>query len=91
MNKTPIVAIDFDNTITLDVALWQDIIGRFQAHHWTPIVVTARRHTLENAKEIQKTIGFLPILFTDMKPKRQYAKEKGYSVDVWIDDQPERI
>jgi len=85
------VAIDYDATITLDPALWRDIIAHFRAHHWTPIIVTARRHTLENAKAIQNDVGFLPIIYTDMKPKRQYALDKGYSVDVWIDDQPEKI
>ena len=72
------VAIDYDATITLDVPTWRTIIATFRANHWVPIIITARRHTLENAKAIQNDVGFLPIIYTDSKPKRQYALDKGY-------------
>lgn len=88
------VALDFDDTYTLDPDLWRQIIGAFKARGWTVLIVSARRPTLENRQEIARALPphfNIPILLAYDEPKRIYTERMGFSVDVWIDDYPEGI
>jgi hypothetical protein len=38
-----------------------------------------------------KHLPNIPILLTSNQPKEQFAKDRGYEVEIWIDDQPRAI
>lgn len=86
------IAIDYDNTYTLDPDLFRDMAQRFlrRGHH--VIVVTGRSGDEPWGGEVRASIRDLcPIVFAGLSWKREAAIAEGYIVDVWIDDMPEYI
>lgn len=87
-----LIAIDFDDCLTLDAALWRDFIDAARAGDHECICVTARRYTDENIEIVDtwmRTHGIsLPVYFTSLWSKVDYMERIGRKVDVWIDDNP---
>jgi len=84
------IAIDFDDTYTLDRPMWDRFIADAQSNGHRVICVTARRDTPENRDVIQ--IPNVTTFFTSLSSKRWYVETKwNIKVDVWIDDRPEVV
>ncbi len=81
-----IVAMDFDDTYTLDPAAWDVVIRDLENAGHEVICVTCRRDTDENREKVQ--CGQLTVYFTGLRPKREFMLRRGVKVDVWIDDDP---
>lgn len=87
-----IVAIDYDNTYTLDPESWNNFILAFQSAGHTIICVTNRNNSENFVLPVMNSIGKLcPIVFAGSQWKQEAALKQGYKVDVWIDDTPAMI
>jgi len=89
LKKSIVIAIDYDDTYTLDPTFWQGFISTALTHGHKVICITARRKTLENQQELATTLpDCVEVYFSYDEPKSDYAKRNGIAVDVWIDDMP---
>jgi hypothetical protein len=80
------IAIDWDHTITAAPGLFKDFIDLAKAQGHTVIVITGR----------QSSDSVVPpwpieIVYAGSEWKKTAAKNAGYIVDIWIDDQPGHI
>ena len=89
-----LIAIDFDDTLTLDPVFWRQFILLCRSNDHRIVIVTARVKTLESQMVIQNwceenlnsvSIG---VWFTSHGSKTDYMMDRGIKVDVWIDDNP---
>lgn len=86
------IALDFDNTFTLDPNLWYCFIDDVLDRGGSVTIVTVRHpywdaHPLLD--ELQK-VGIV-VIFTDGRAKKDFCAELGLEFDVWIDDRPQTI
>lgn len=87
------IALDFDNTYTLDPEFWDDFIrNSYDSGHTVGIVTV--RHPYWDAHPL---LDFLfcefgiHVIFTDGRAKKDFCKELGVEFDVWIDDRPQTV
>ncbi len=82
------IAIDWDNTISADQAFFKHLIKNLQSAGYKPFVCTLRAPDKENVEEIRLILenSNVSIYLTDGSPKRDYMKELGIDVHLWIDD-----
>lgn len=89
-----LIAIDFDETLTRDSALWKDFIQSCKRLGHTVICITSRRDTEDNNETITNWMHShgidIPYYFTGLASKLDHAKKIGLKVDIWIDDDPRR-
>ena len=81
------ISLDFDDTYSLDPAMWDKAIDLFQKSGHQVFCVTKRFE--ENAEDIRKALR-IPIIFA-LKSKSEAVKKQGIRIDVWIDDRPKSI
>jgi len=89
-----LIAIDFDDTLTADSQLWLRFIETAKKLGHRCICITARRETEDNIESLDNWMTMhgvhLPVYFTNLRSKTEFAKERGLKVDIWIDDDPKR-
>lgn len=85
-----IIAIDFDKTFSAKPKLFRAIVTMMYHHGVQPIMVTQRceQYRAEIQEVTELTDKELPIVFASGKTKKEAAKEAGYDVDIWVDDNP---
>jgi hypothetical protein len=87
-----IIAFDYHGTFQRDVATFSAVVRQFMRAGHTCILVTGIDDGDHYAAEVRRDIGALmPIVFAAGRWKKQAAKDAGYDVDIWIDDNPEYI
>lgn len=89
-----IVSIDFDDTWTKDPEAWRAFARTMHGRGHVVIVTTNRYDLPIVAREVFETVAtssVRDVIFAGAKPKRAAARERGYEVDVWIDDRPEMV
>jgi hypothetical protein len=89
-----LIAIDFDDTLTADAALWRGFIESAKAWGHRCICITARCDTDENRETLSEWMHShgidLPVIFTGLASKVEHAERIGLNVDIWIDDDPRK-
>lgn len=83
------IAIDYDDTISLNIPMWETIIKIFNSFDFNIYVVTYRDSS--QFKDIHKIDLVKDYIYTSGKAKKQYCKDMGIDIDIWIDDCPESI
>ena len=81
------VAIDYDDTYTLDKQLWNDVIKMFIDGGHNVYCVTKRYK--EIADDIREDMK-IPIVFAT-RSKLEAVANANIRIDVWIDDKPQSI
>jgi len=90
--RSLIFGIDFDSTFTADPELFRAFVVLLKARGHIPVMVTARpeRHGMDEAPKA--LVGdLMPIIFADGGWKAEAALQRGYAIDIWIDDNPTYI
>lgn len=86
-------ALDFDDTLTADPALWRKFIADARAVGHQVFIVTARRG--EYIDEVREFLADhdikAAVFFTSLGSKLEFAKRNNLRVDIWIDDHPESL
>ncbi len=83
------VALDYDNTYTLDPPVWNGIIREFQQWGHEVRIVTFRHQLHDN---IDYMVNGLKVIYTDGVAKKFFCHHMAvWDPDVWIDDKPENI
>jgi len=86
-----IIAIDYDGTYAAAPELFNQVIELFQKAGHTVICVTGRDGGAMG-DPVRASIGQLvPCVFAGTEWKKTAAKNQGYDVDIWIDDNPAMI
>lgn len=94
------VALDYDNTYTLDPDGWRKLIRVMREFlHWDVRTVTMRSEELDPIVDkpayMDMASGgiytFLPIIYCDGKPKKEVCEQHDWVPDFWIDDKPKSI
>ena len=89
LNK--IIAIDYDDTISLNIEAWKQIISLFSSLGAIVYVVTYRNSTQFEDMNL-KIPNIKDYIFTNAIAKRTYCEKiVNIKVDIWIDDLPESI
>jgi hypothetical protein len=84
------IAIDHDGTFTEDRFLWVEFIRLARSRGHKVMCVTCRKETLENVEECD--VPGVLTYFTGGAPKAWWMQAMhGIDVNVWIDDQPQRV
>lgn len=87
-----IFGIDYHGTFARDVVGFRIIVHELVRRGHTCVLVTGIDDGDRYAAEVRRDVAdLMPIVFAAGKWKRQAAREAGYEVDVWIDDNPEYI
>ena len=81
------VAIDYDNTYTLDPVAWNKIINILLESNHKVYCVTKRYEAI--AEDIRDALD-IPIIYA-LKSKLEAVQSEGVEIDVWIDDRPHSI
>lgn len=87
-----VIAIDFDDTYTLDPAMWTffEEFARGRGHR--VILCTARADLREERLDVDAIVpSHIERVYCNGDYKRRVCKERGINVDVWIDDAPDYI
>jgi len=84
------IAIDFDDTYTLNPNVWNQIIDILLKQNNNVYCVTKRYK--DNAKDIVEAFANtnIPIIYA-VKSKLEAVSDAGIKIDVWIDDKPQSI
>jgi hypothetical protein len=89
-----LIAIDFDETLTADAALWRMFLEGAAALGHRVVCVTARRDTEDNRatlSEWMESHGIeLTTYFTGLGSKVEFMKSRGLDVKIWIEDDPRK-
>lgn len=87
------IAIDYDNTYTLDPNFWNLFIVTAKNAGHLPFIVTHReRHRDSNDQLAEVEEKLCPVFYTGGVAKRWWCLHWGPGeVHVWIDDKPEGI
>jgi len=88
------IAIDFDDTYTLDPEMWDKILVLMCRSGHEVFCITARPddHMEKVRQTIGKIVGIDNCIGTQLLAKRQYVKDHyDLTFDVWIDDTPDAI
>jgi len=89
-----VISVDFDETWTKDPEAWRTFARLFRGRGHTIIVTTNRDDIPGFSDLVRRAVGtraVKEVIFAGAKPKRRAASERGYDVDVWIDDHPEMV
>lgn len=94
-----IFGIDYDGTFSRDPKLFRAFVALLRTSGHDCVLVTGRSDDLVTpggisrwGDDVRRGVGnLMPIVFAGLRWKKQAAKEEGYAVDVWIDDNPEYI
>ena len=89
-----LIAIDFDETLTADAALWRNFARAVMQLEHRIVCVTARRDTEENRETISEWMQShgleMPVFLTGLGSKTDFMERRGLKVDIWIDDDPRK-
>lgn len=90
------ISIDFDDTYTRDMQMWNKFIHSAQSNGHTIYCVTARSAEYEDEvlgvlNSIGLLIGAKNCIFTGRQAKRPFCYASSIHIHVWIDDTPEAI
>jgi HK97 family phage prohead protease len=91
------ISLDFDQTFTAAPGLWRSFVADATGRGSRVYCITRRDDTEANRHELRLAFGDLyhelagVLLCGPDKQKRSAAQDAGISVDVWIDDSPEKI
>ena len=85
-----IIGLDYDDTYTRDPKFWNNVIDMAHERGHIVLLVTARDDTQHNRLDVYKDLfGRVDdIIFTSGHAKAKFCYDRGYSVDVWTDDNP---
>ncbi len=94
-----IFGIDFDGTFSRDPKLFHAFVAMLRASGHDCVLVTGRSDEAISpggisrwGDDVRRCVGdLMPIVFAGLRWKKHAAKDDGYAVDVWIDDNPEYI
>lgn len=91
-----IIGLDYDGTVTRDVATWLKIIQLFKAAGHTVYIVTMRypseqSHPPAQAMDQDVINAVDEVIFTSRGPKAVAMSKRGIAVNVWIDDNPQAV
>ena len=81
------VAIDYDETYTLDPTVWNKIINLLLESGHNVYCVTKRYEAI--ADDIKEALD-IPIIYA-MRSKLEAVNAAEISIDIWIDDKPQSI
>ncbi len=85
-----IVAIDYDDTLSLNLPLWRELIEVFHSYGYEVYIITYRHSTQFSDMDLQIP-HVKDYVFTGAIAKRKYCIDCGIHIDIWIDDSPETI
>ena len=91
------ISLDFDQTFTAAPGLWRSFVADATGRGSRVYCITRREDTEANRHELRLAFGDLyaelagVLLCGPDKQKRSAAQDAGISIDVWIDDSPEKI
>lgn len=92
VSRSLVVAIDYDGTFTADPQCWTAVIHCLRAAGHRVICVSARTEADGSRAELTRALpAGVPILLSEFGQKRQFARSRGWSVDIWIEDHPESV
>lgn len=88
-----LIALDFDDTVTLDPVFWNSFVTASQKAGHQVIIVTMRNSGAEAARvrRTVHTIAHGDMYFTNRLAKRPFMASLGINPCVWIDDKPEYV
>ena len=86
----PIIALDYDGTITLNVPFWVDFINRAEMAGFAVAIVTMR-YPEEKESMDHRILAHPWIITTERHAKREFCAAFGVHPAIWIDDQPNFI
>ena len=81
------LAIDYDDTYTLDPGFWKEVFASAKSRGHEIFMVTMRHHV----DSIDADIPPEDIYYTNCAAKRKYMEDRGFEMDVWIDDNPKYV
>ncbi|WP_020395615.1 hypothetical protein [Thiolinea disciformis] len=86
--ESRVVAIDFDNTITADPDFYTQLINCLRKRGCKPVVCTIREGDQEDMQKICSVLKGteIDIYTSNGQCKRDYLKQLGVKVGLWIDD-----
>lgn len=86
-----VVAIDYDNTISLNESGFINVFNAFRHMGFKIICVTYRYPNQDPWELAWLEKGGIQVYYTSRKAKRRFLFDLGIKVDIWIDDMPETI
>ena len=85
------ISFDYDGTWTTAPTMWATIVKTMKAKGHKCICITSRSRDTKDGK-LKNSIGkYMKIIYAAGTAKTEVAKKNGYSIDVWIDDNPRTI
>jgi hypothetical protein len=89
------IAIDYDQTFTLDPLFWADFIRLLKSRGHSAMIVSSRQEMDDNRQQIYWELEALdiliPIFLTSGVAKEFFCEQAKIKIDVWIDDNPGSI
>jgi hypothetical protein len=87
------LALDYDQTYTLDPSAWNEVISTMQLNGHDIRVVTVRSPEHDRTEPLIALEKIVPVFYTNGVAKRWWLSHfgGGFMPDVWIDDKPESI
>lgn len=87
------IALDFDQTYTLDPDFWNTFVWRAWDRGHDVRVVTIRDDRYDRTASITALENLIPVIYTRGVAKRWFCSHfvNDWPVHVWIDDKPETI
>lgn len=81
-----LIAIDYDETFTLDPGFWREVIALAEGRGHSCICATMRHPHEEIPSEHARL--FERVVYTGRKAKRPAVDKAGYYPSIWVDDMP---
>lgn len=82
------IALDYDDTYTLDPIAWSAFILMMRQRHHNVYLVSWRTPE-ETSPDIEKIrVELTDVIFTSRKAKFYFVEKLGINIHVWIDDNP---
>lgn len=85
-----LISLDYDATFTNDPDLWITFVKQAQERGHIVKCITMR-FPEGKASMDPRLLELVEVIFTSHKGKRQFIRNLGMYVDVWVDDSPEYI
>lgn len=87
------IALDFDDTYTLDPDFWNTFIALAESLGHEVRIVTARDDRFDRTRALVEIEKLVRVIYCRGVAKRWYVTHfgDGFTPDIWIDDNPESI